>query len=216
MSRSPVAERAAVDSRRVRQVYEVLARVYDDCFDWALGPGRRLAVGQLPLRAGQRVLEVGVGTGLSLPHYPEGCHITGIDISEAMLHQARERAEQLGRIDIDLRVMDARELSYPDATFDHVLAPYVISVVPQPERVMDEIRRVCKPGGTVMVVNHFRSSSRLLRLVESLLSTATQWIGFRLDRSLDTVLQTAGLELVRVERVNLLGLWHLVELRRRD
>jgi phosphatidylethanolamine/phosphatidyl-N-methylethanolamine N-methyltransferase len=216
MSRSSAAERAAVDSRRVRQVYEVLARVYDDCFDWALGPGRRLAVGKLPLRAGQRVLEVGVGTGLSLPHYPEDCHITGIDISEAMLHQARERAELLNRIDIDLRLMDARELSYPDATFDHVLAPYVISVVPQPGKVMAEIRRVCKPGGTVMVVNRFRSSSRFLGSLESLLSAASQWIGFRLDLPLNTVLEAAGLELVELERVNLLGLWHLLELRRRD
>ena len=216
MSRSSAAERATGDSRRVRQVYEVLARVYDDCFDWALGPGRRLAVGKLPVRVGQRVLEVGVGTGLSLPHYPEDCHITGIDISEAMLHQARERAELLDRIDIDLRVMDARELSYPDATFDHVLAPYVISVVPQPDRVMAEIRRVCKPGGTVMVVNRFRSSSRLLGSLESLLSAATQWIGFRLDLPLRTVLDTPGLELVELERVNLFGLWHLLELRRRD
>ncbi len=216
MSRSSAAERAAVDSRRVRQVYEVLARVYDDCFDWALGPGRRLAVSRLPLQAGQRVLEVGVGTGLSLPHYPDDCHVTGIDISEAMLHQARERAELLNRTDIGLRLMDARKLSYPDATFDHVLAPYVISVVPQPHKVMAEIRRVCKPGGTVMVVNRFRSSSRFLGSLEALLSAASQWIGFRLDLPLDTVLGTAGLELVELERVNLLGLWHLLELRRRD
>ncbi len=216
MSRSSAAERAAVDSRRVRQVYEVLARVYDDCFDWALGPGRRLAVSRLSVEAGQRVLEVGVGTGLSLPHYPDDCHVTGIDISEAMLHQARERAELLDRSEIDLRLMDAQALSYSDATFDHVLAPYVISVVPQPDRVMAEIRRVCEPGGTVMVVNRFRSSSRLLGSIEALLSTASQWIGFRLDVPLHTVLGTAGLELVKLERVNLLGLWHLLELRRRD
>ncbi len=216
MSRSSAAERATVESRRVRQVYEVLARVYDDCFDWALGPGRRLAVGRLSVRDGQRVLEVGVGTGLSLPYYPDDCHVTGIDISEAMLHQARKRAELLDRTEIDLRLMDARELSYPDATFDHVLAPYVISVVPQPDKVMAEIRRVCKPGGTVMVVNRFRSSSRLLGSLELRLSAASQWIGFRLDLPLNTVLGTAGLELVELERVNMLGLWHLLELRRRD
>ncbi len=216
MSRSSAAERAAGDSRRVRQVYEVLARVYDDCFDWALGPGRRLAVSRLSVQAGQRVLEVGVGTGLSLPYYPNDCHVTGIDISDAMLHQARERAELLEGTEIDLRLMDARELSYPDATFDHVLAPYVISVVPQPEKVMAEIRRVCKLGGTVMVVNRFRSSNRFLGSLEALLSAASQWIGFRLDLPLDTVLGTAGLELVQLEHVNLLGLWHLLELRRSD
>ena len=91
MARSSTADRAALESRRVEKVYSVLARVYDAGFDWALGPGRRLAVGRLPARAGERVLEVGVGTGLSLPHYPEGCRVTGIDISEPMLEQARER-----------------------------------------------------------------------------------------------------------------------------
>jgi len=214
MSRTSAAERAAVDSRRVRRVYEILARVYDDCFDWALGPGRRRAVRLLPVQPGQRVLEVGVGTGLSLPHYPGGCHITGIDISEAMLAQARERAEQLKRPDIDLRVMDARELTYPDATFDYVLAPYVISVVPEPRKVMTEICRVCKPGGTVLVVNHFRSRNRVVRALETLLTPASQWVGFRLDLPIEHVTDTMGLEVARVERVNLLKLWHLLELRR--
>lgn len=216
MSRSSAAERAATDSRRVQRVYEVLARVYDDAFDWALGPGRRWAVRALPLRDGQRALEVGVGTGLSLPYYPGRCHVTGVDISEAMLEQAHERVERLGRNDIDLRLMDARDLSYPEATFDHVLAPYVISVVPEPRKVMAEISRVCKPGGSVIVVNHFRSGNRALRLLEWLLTPASQWIGFRLDLPLEAVTDTPSLELVRSRRVNLLGLWHLLELRRRD
>lgn len=214
MSRTSAAERAAIDSRRVRRVYELLARVYDDAFDWALGPGRRRAVNRLPLRAGQRALEVGVGTGLSLPHYPRDCHVTGIDISEAMLNQALERSDLLERSDIDLRLMDARELSFPDETFDHVLAPYVISVVPEPEKVMAEIRRVCKPGGSVVVVNHFRSRNALIRSLEWLLTPASQWVGFRLDLPQEVVTSTEGLEPVHVERVNLLGLWHLIELRR--
>jgi phosphatidylethanolamine/phosphatidyl-N-methylethanolamine N-methyltransferase len=216
MSRSSAAERAAVESRRVRRVYEVLARVYDECFDWALGPGRRRAVKMLPIQRGQRVLEVGVGTGLSLPYYPRESHVTGIDISEAMLVRARERVEALGRPDIDLRLMDARELTYPDATFDHVLGPYVISVVPEPRKVMAEIRRVCKPGGTVVVVNHFHHRNPVVRSVEGLLTPASQWIGFRLDLPLEDVTSTPGLETVSVQRVNLFKLWHLLELRRRD
>jgi phosphatidylethanolamine/phosphatidyl-N-methylethanolamine N-methyltransferase len=214
MSRSSAAERAALDSRRVHRVYEVLARVYDDAFDWALGPGRRRAVELLPVRSGQRVLEVGVGTGLSLPYYPPGCHVTGIDISDAMLEQARERVEQLGRPEVDLRVMDARDLSYPDATFDHVLAPYVISVVPEPQKVMAEIRRVCKPGGDVVVVNHFRNGNRLIRFLEKQLTPISQWVGFRLDLPLEVVLETPDLETVGVERVNLCRLWHVLQLRR--
>jgi phosphatidylethanolamine/phosphatidyl-N-methylethanolamine N-methyltransferase len=169
----------------------------------------------LPIRPGQRVLEVGVGTGLSLPYYPRESHVTGIDISEAMLDRAREREEALGHSDIDLRLMDARELTYPDATFDHVLAPYVISVVPEPRKVMAEIRRVCKPGGTVVVVNHFHSRNPVVRAVEGLLTPASQWIGFRLDLPLEDVTSTPGLETVSVQRVNLFKLWHLLELRRR-
>ena len=215
MSRSSTADRAATDSRRVRRVYEVLARVYDDAFDWALGPGRRQAVNALPLAAGQRVLEVGVGTGLSLPYYPEDCQISGIDISEAMLEQAHERVERLGRPGVDLRLMDARALSYPDATFDHVLAPYVVSVAPEPRRVMTEIARVCKPGGAVVVVNHFRSRNRALRFLEWVLTPASQWVGFRLDLPLEVVTAAPRLELLHEERVNLLGLWHLLVLRRR-
>ena len=215
MSRGTAAERAAVESRRVRRVYELLAGVYDAGFDWALGPGRRRAVGLLPIAPGQRVLEVGVGTGLSLPYYPGGCHITGIDISAAMLEQAQERVEALGRLDVDLRLMDATALSYPDATFDHVLAPYVISVVPEPRRVMAEIARVCRPGGLVVVINRFRSDHRLLRAIERALTPATQWIGFRLDLPLEAVTETEGLILERLRRVNLFGRWHLLELRRK-
>jgi phosphatidylethanolamine/phosphatidyl-N-methylethanolamine N-methyltransferase len=216
MSRYSAAERAAVESRRVERVYSVLAKIYDDFFDWALGPGRRLAIQRLPIRPGERVLEVGVGTGLSLPHYPVHCHVTGIDISEPMIDQARHRADLLDRREIDLRLMDARELGFAEASFDHVLAPYVISVVPQPRRVMDEIHRVCKPGGTVAVVNHFRSSNPLLGSLERLLTPASQWIGFRLDLPTDVVTGTEGLEVVDVQAVNLLRRWRLLTMRRID
>lgn len=214
MSRISAAERAAVESRRVEKVYAVISRVYDGCFDWALGPGRREAVRRLPVGPGESVLEVGVGTGLSLPFYPRDCHVTGIDISEPMLERARERAVAADLGSIDLRVMDARRLTFSDASFDHVLAPYVISVVPEPERVMAEIARVVRPGGTVVVVNHFGSRQAPLQQVERFLTPASQWIGFRLDLPVETVTRTAGLEVVEVRRVNLLGMWRLVALRR--
>lgn len=212
--RYPTAERVEAEGRRVERVYSVLAGVYDAFFDWALEPGRRRAVDRLRVRPGDEILEVGVGTGLSLPLYPPHCRVVGIDISEPMLEQARARARELGRDDVLLRRMDARELRFPDASFDHVLAPYLVSVVPEPRKVMVEIARVCRPGGTVVVVNHFGSRTPLLRALDGWLSHLTAWIGFRMDVPVEVVTGAAGLELVHEEPVNLLGLWRLLELRR--
>jgi phosphatidylethanolamine/phosphatidyl-N-methylethanolamine N-methyltransferase len=214
VSRWSAVERAAVDSRRVERVYSILSRVYDDAFDWALGPGRAEAVGRLPIRPDDRVLEVGVGTGLSLPSYPAGCRVTGIDISEPMLDQARQRAEVLEGLDLELRQMDAREIAFASATFDHVLAPYVISVVPEPQKVMAEIARVCRPGGTVIVVNHFHHPRQPLRLFEKALTPASQWVGFRLDVPMGVVTCTPGLRQIGVVPVNFFGWWKVVVMRR--
>ncbi len=215
MARSSMAEKLAEDSRRVERVYAALSRVYDDFFDWALGPGRRRAVERLDCEPGHRVLEVGVGTGLSLPLYPTQCEITGIDISEPMLGRARQRLLELRRSDVRLRLMDARRLAFPDGAFDRVFAPYVISVVPDPDRVLAEMARVCRPGGMVVVVNHFLSEGRALGLLERAFTPLSQWIGFRMDLPADTVRRADGLELLDEERVNLFGLWRLLRLRRR-
>jgi phosphatidylethanolamine/phosphatidyl-N-methylethanolamine N-methyltransferase len=214
MSRILSAEQVADATRRTERVYSVLARVYDGFFDWALGPGRRYAVTRLGVAPGDRVLEVGVGTGLSLPVYPEGAEVVGIDISEPMLERARARLDALGRDDVVLQKMDARAMLYPDGHFDRLLAPYVISVVADPEVVLREMVRVCRPGGTVIVVNHFQSDFKPLAWIERLLSPLSTWIGFRMDTRVEAVTRTHGLTLVRKERVNLLGLWTLLEFRR--
>ena len=214
MARSLSSEEVASASRRVERVYSVLARVYDGFFDWILGPGRRYAVRRLDARPGNRVLEVGVGTGLTIPVYPEGVQLVGIDISEPMLDRARSRVRDLARRGVLLERMDARSIAYPDGHFDRVLAPYVISVVPEPERAMAEIARVCRPGGTVIVVNHFESPFPPLALVERVLTPLSTWIGFQMDVPVTAVTRTHGLTLVRSERVNLLGLWTLMEFRR--
>ena len=216
MERSRTADQVALDQARTQRVYSVLARtrVYDEFFNRLLTPGRLLAVSRLPAQPGDRVLEVGVGTGLSLPLYPRDCELTGIDISEPMLEWARDRLDALGRKGVVLRKMDAHELKFPDASFDHVVAPYVISVVAEPEKVMREIRRVCRPGGTVIVVNHFLSENLLLGAVERLLTPASQWLGFRMDVPVRIALEVPGLTLQAMERVNLFGLWRLLTLRR--
>jgi len=214
MSRAGSAEYVADASRRVERVYGALARVYDGFFDWALGPGRTYAVSQLMPQSGERILEIGVGTGLTLPHYPVGCNVVGIDISEPMLDRARRRLVGLQHANVRLENMDARAITYGDGEFDKVLAPYVISVVPDPARVMAEIARVCRPGGTVIVLNHFQSAFPPLAAIEHLLTPLSTWVGFRLDLPIVTVKGTPGLRLVRTKRVNLFGLWHLLEFRR--
>ena len=214
MSRVESAQYVAAASRRVERVYGVLARVYDGFFDWALGPGRRYAVSQLRPQPGERILEIGVGTGLSLPLYPVGCEVVGIDISEPMLEQARARLDGLEHASVLLQLMDARKLAYGDGHFDKVLAPYVISVVPDPARVLAEIVRVCRPGGTVIVVNHFQSAFPPLAALEKLITPLSTWLGFRMDLPVAAVKRTPGLTLVRKRRVNLFRLWTLLEFRR--
>lgn len=214
MSRVTSAEHVADASRRVEKVYGVLARVYDAFFDWALGPGRRYAVSRLLPAPGDRILEVGVGTGLSLPLYPTGCEVVGIDISEPMLEVARNRLNGLSHARVRLEKMDARAITFADGHFDKVLAPYVISVVPDPDKVMAEIVRVCRPGGTVIVVNHFQSAFPPLAAAEHLLTYLSTWVGFRMDLPVAAVTSIPGLVLTRKKRVNLLGLWHLLEFRR--
>src|SRR5580765_8183937 len=201
-------------SRRVERVYGVLARVYDDFFDWALGPGRRRAVACLDARPGERILEVGVGTGLSLPLYPTGCEVVGIDISEPMLDRARARLDGLAGARVRLLRMDARAIQFPDGYFDKVVAPYVVSVVPDPETVLAEMARICRPGGTIIVVNRFLSRRRAFAALDRLLTPLSTWLGFRLDVPVEIVSCAPGLRLVREERVNLLGGWRLLELTR--
>jgi len=203
------------ETRQVERVYAGLAHVYDTVFDWALRPGRLAAVRALNLTKGSRVLEVGVGTGLSLNTYPAGSDVTGIDISGPMLKHARLRADQARGRSISIRRMDAQSMSFADGVFDHVIAPYVISVVPDPDRVMAEIARVCRPGGTVVVVNHFVHEDRLLRYAERWATPLTRTIGFRLDTRARIVTKTPQLELQGIEAVNLFGWWKLVVLRKR-
>lgn len=203
-----------MDIRAVEQAYRRYARVYDVCFGAVFQPGRRAVVHRMDCGPGERVLEVGVGTGLSLPLYPRDVSVVGIDISSHMLAQARGRLARGGLENVaGLMVMDAENMAFEDDSFDKVVAMYVASVVPDPERLVDEMRRVCKPGGQIFMVNHFHSRNPILASVESLLAPLSKQLGFRPDFSLDWFLGQTGLDAMNIHPVNLFDFSTLVEAR---
>lgn len=136
-------------------VYDRLAPLYDLVYGVGLQPGRRRAMGHLAPRPGERLLEVGIGTGLGVRGYPPGVSVLGIDLSEPMLRRASVRLQRQRGTQVSLARMDAGALALPDQAFDAVYAPYLVNVVPDPVRVGRELRRVCRPGGRIVLLNHF-------------------------------------------------------------
>jgi phosphatidylethanolamine/phosphatidyl-N-methylethanolamine N-methyltransferase len=214
MSGSDAATRAlsatAVENHFVEGVYDKLAKVYDLIFGPTLHPGRLQAIERMNIQPDERVLEVGVGTGINLSLYPSDAKITGIDYTASMLEKARERVAKKGMRNTRLLQMDAADLKFPDDSFDIVYAPYLISVVPDPVKVAQEMRRVCRPGGRIIFLNHFLSPNAILSRVERLISPMTIHIGFKSDLDLPAFLAQADLHPVSIEKVNIPRLWSLV------
>ena len=200
----------AVENDFVERVYEKLASVYDLTFGPTLHPGRLVARDRMNIQAGHRILEVGVGTGINTSLYPRNCHVTGIDLSVSMLEKARDRVKREGLRNVRLLEMDAANLTFAEDSFDIVYAPYVVSVVPDPVRVVQEMRRVCRPGGRIIILNHFRSANPILSRVERAISPFTVHVGFKSDLDLPGFLAQADLQPVSIEKVNVPKIWSLV------
>ena len=201
---------AAVENDFVEGVYDKLAKVYDFTFGPTLHPGRMQAIQRMGICPGDRVLEVGVGTGINASLYPRDCAVTGIDLSSSMLEKARERVARKDIHHVRLLQMDAASMQFADNSFDIVYAPYLISVVPDPVAVAREMHRVCRPGGSVIFLNHFRSPNRALAWIERGISPFTVHIGFKSDLDLPAFLAQAGLQPVSIEKVNIPRIWSLV------
>ena len=160
-----------VENAFVESVYGKLASVYDFIFGPTLHPGRVHAIQQMGIRPADRVLEVGVGTGINAGLYPKECSVTGIDLSSSMLEKARDRIARKDIRNVRLLEMDAADLRFADETFDIVYAPYLISVVPDPVAVAREMRRVCRRGGRIVILNHFMSANPVGAAVERMISS---------------------------------------------
>lgn len=202
-----------MDVRKVERAYAAWARIYDRVFGPIFRGSRERAAGALNAQPGQRILEVGVGTGLLLPLYPRECQVVGIDLSEAMLEKARQRVRDLEIENVELSAMDAGALQFPDSSFDIVMAAYVVTAVPDHRQLLAEMIRVCKPGGRLIMVNHLTSSIPVVAAVERLISPLCTYLGFRTDLSLGHVLEGQPLSVERHEKLRPFGFWHLVECR---
>ena len=201
-----------VSHKGVVRAYRRYAPIYNWVFGWILQPGRRALTAAVRELNPRSVLEVGVGTGLTLAGYPQGCRLVGIDLCDEMLAVARRRARLLARPGIELAAMDAEAMSFPDASFDCVTVPYALSVTPNPQRLVAEIRRVCRKGGTIIIVNHFNGAP-FWRVFERAGRRFAERIGFRSDFAFEQYVLGHDWQVTSVQTVNLFGLSRLVVIR---
>lgn len=172
------AHRGSSDPHRSK-IYAEFSHLYDKIFQRIFFPRIERVIKSLRIEPGARVLEVGVGTGLSLTAYPTHCEVVGIDLAQDMLDQAADKIQEQGWRHISLRQMDALNLSFPDDTFDYVMAFHVVSVVPDATRLLDEARRVLRPNGTLVVINHFRSERPIIGSLVEMADPVTRKLGWR-------------------------------------
>jgi len=204
-----------IDEDAVKVAYRRWAPVYDHTFGRVSMEGRRHAVEVINTRSGS-VLEVGVGTGLALANYGRHLKVVGIDLSPDMLDRARERVEEEGLDHVTgLHEMDAGDLKFPDNSFDTVAAMFVMTVVPEPERVMRELARVTKPGGEVLLVNHFSQVEGVRGWVERRMAPFADLIGWRSVFDQSRVMVCDDLELAERRALRPWGIFTMLRFSKR-
>jgi phosphatidylethanolamine/phosphatidyl-N-methylethanolamine N-methyltransferase len=203
-----------METERVKSVYAVHSHFYDSIFGRLYAPGRLAAIRLMDIRPGQEILEVGVGTGVSLPHYPKHARVVGIDVSKEMLAKAEERKTSLGLSNVEVYEMDAGKMDFPDGRFDKVIAAHVISVVPEPLKVIKEMKRVCKDGGEVYILNYVNASNGVIAWFERQFSPIRKALGLGKDVDFGAIIKEAGLSIDHIEKVNILGLCRLIKCRK--
>jgi phosphatidylethanolamine/phosphatidyl-N-methylethanolamine N-methyltransferase len=213
LARSGAPPRAALDADAVRAAYKRWAGVYDTVFGGVSSVGRRRAVALVNTLPGREVLEVGVGTGLALPHYNPDKRITGIDLSAEMLQQARKRVASLRLTSVAaLREMDAESTDFPDASFDIAVAMFVASVVPNARGLLAEMRRVVRPGGNILFVNHFAAERGPRWWIELAMAPASRALGWHPDFAMQGLFTPEDLTRMRADPVPPFGIFTLVRL----
>lgn len=203
-----------LDAASIVEAYRRWAGVYDAVFGGISAKGRRRAAELVNRLPGREVLEVGVGTGLALPHYNRDKRITGIDLSKEMLAKARERRIRDGFSHVEaLLEMDAEATAFPDNAFDIAVAMFVASVVPNPSRLLAEMRRVVRPGGDILMVNHFAAARGPRWWIERAMAPASRALGWHPDFAMESIFGAEDLARIEAEPIAPFGLFTLVRLR---
>jgi phosphatidylethanolamine/phosphatidyl-N-methylethanolamine N-methyltransferase len=207
-----------IDRARVEKAYGRWAPVYDLVFGKVFDHGRQSTIAEAD-RIGGRILDVGVGTGLSLSDYSPSTKICGVDISEPMLRRAQQRVRELKLANVEaLAVMDAKHLAFPDSFFDAVVAQYVITAVPDPEATLDDFIRVLKPGGELILVNHIGAESGPRRAFELAFAPLARRLGWRPEfpwkRLTDWAARHGGVSLTERRPMPPLGHFSLIRYRK--
>lgn len=189
------------------KLYSEFTTLYDLTFGKIFFSRLRYVISSLQIPYGARVLEVGVGTGTSFPAYPTHCHVTGIDLAPNMLARAREKIQLNGWSHLRVREMNALDLEFPDNSFDYVMAFHVATVVPDPVRMVEEAMRVCRPGGKIVVVNHFTSENPLFGFVTETMDPLTRRLGWRTNLRLKPFIQSTDLNVETLYKLSKLSLY---------
>jgi phosphatidylethanolamine/phosphatidyl-N-methylethanolamine N-methyltransferase len=192
------------------KLYSEFAPFYDRVFGKIFYNRLERVIEDLDIPPGAQVLEVGAGTGTSFPAYPTHCHVTGVDLAPDMLARARQKIEDNGWSHLNVMEMNALDLKFADNTFDFVMAFHVVTVVPDPVRMIAEAKRVCKPSGKIAIVNHFTSDVPVLGSLTKAIDPLTRWLGWRTDLQLKPFIAATGLTVERVYKTNKSSLYTVV------
>ena len=198
----------------IESVYDRYAAIYDRLYGLVLADGRRQLARLLAATPGQNLLEIGVGTGLMLPLYPAHLHITGVDVSQRMLRRAERRAADLPGRNIRLLHLDGEHSRLADGAFDHVVLPYVYSVTSDPEHLMAECFRLCRPGGEIWILNHFSGLGSVWDYLGWFVKPFADVVGFRSDFSYDDYVAGKPWQVESVHEANLFALSRIVRIRK--
>ena len=189
------------------KLYAEFAPLYDKIFGKIFYSRLESVIEELDIPPGAKVLEVGAGTGTSFPAYPTHCQVTGIDLAPDMLARAQRKIRENGWTHLTVIEMNALDLDFPDNSFDYVMAFHVVTVVPDPVRMIAEAKRVCKSGGKIVIVNHFTSDFPLLGTLTEALDPVTRWLGWRTNLRLKPFIETTDLTVERVYKLSKASLY---------